>query len=112
CFLFPVERRAVEAFEPAFAPLGADPATEARFHAWRHARDAFHLKVRRDPPKAPSDRWQKHYFRGVDVGGGALISDQRAKLRLRPFDRSAAPQVPAVPADDTLSPLPRSPAHR
>jgi hypothetical protein len=110
CFLFPVERRAVEAFEPAFAPLGADPATEARFRAWSQARDAFHARARQHPPKAPTDRWQKHYFRGVDVGGEALISDHRSKVRLRPFDRPAAPQAPVAPTDDILSPLPRLPA--
>ena len=71
CFLFPVQRAAVEAFEPVFAPLGADPATAARFKAWSEARDAFHAKMQAEPPKAPADRWQKHYYRGVDASGGA-----------------------------------------
>ena len=102
CFFFPVERAAVEAFEPAFAPMDADPATAARFKAWSEARDAFHLKMRDNPPAAPADKWQKHYYRGVDVAGEALIADHRAKLRLRPFDRAAAPQVPLAPTDDPL----------
>jgi hypothetical protein len=100
CFIFPVERAAVEAFEPAFAPLGADPATEARFQAWSQARDAFHVRMQHEPPKAPANRWQKHYYRGVDVAGEALIDDHRAKLRLKPFDRMAAPNAPAAPAED------------
>jgi hypothetical protein len=100
CFLFPVERAAMEAFKPAFAPLGADPATEAGFQAWSQARDAFHAKMQGDAPKAPADRWQKHYYRGVDVSGEALVSDHRAKLRLRPFDRSATPDIPLAPVDD------------
>jgi hypothetical protein len=104
CFFFPVQRAAVEAFAPAFAPLGADPATEARFRAWSAARDAFQAQVKRDPPKAPADRWQKHYYQGVDVGGEALATDHRAKLRLRTFDRTAAPDLPAAPADDASSP--------
>ena len=97
CFLFPVERAAVEAFEPAFAPLGEDPATEARFHAWSKERDAFHARMRTDPPMTPADRWQKHYYRGIDVSGEALVTDHRAKLRLKGFDRSAAPLVPLAP---------------
>ncbi|MEN3950026.1 DUF6065 family protein [Iodidimonas sp. SYSU 1G8] len=104
CFLFPVERGAIESFEPAFAPLDADPETAARFHAWSAARDAFHAKIQRDPPQAPADRWQKHYYRGVDVNGNSLVDDHRTKLRLKPFDRSAAPQVPAAPAEDAPRP--------
>ncbi len=104
CFLFPVQRGAVEAFEPSFAPLGADPDTEKRFRAWSEARDAFHAKMQREPPKAPADRWQKHYYRGVDVTGEVLAPDHRAKLRAKPFDRSAAPDVPAPPFEDAPQP--------
>jgi hypothetical protein len=100
CFLFPVQRASVEAFEPTFAPLGADPATEQRFKDWSAARDAFHAKMQVEPPKAPADRWQKHYYRGVDVAGEALIDDHRAKLRLKGFDRSAIPDLPAPPTED------------
>ena len=106
CFIFPLERAAVEAFEPAFAPLGADPATEARFVAGSEARDAFQARMGREPPKAPADRWQKHYYRGVDVSGEPLISDHRSKLRLRPFARDAAPQAPTAPSDDAALPRP------
>ncbi len=100
CFLFPVQRGLVEAFEPAFAPLEADPATAARFRAWSEARDQFHARMQNEPPKTPADRWQKHYYRGVDVSGERLVSDHRSKLRLKAFDRTAAPNVPIAPADD------------
>ncbi len=106
CFLFPVQRGAVEAFAPAFAPLGADPDTQARFRAWSEARDAFHARMRENPPAAPADRWQKHYYRGVDVSGEVRAADHRSKLRLRPFDRAAAPQVPQPPAEDAPPPAP------
>jgi len=100
CFIFPTPRAALEDFEPVFAPLGADPVTAERFQAWSEARDAFHASVQRDPPKAPADRWQKHYYRGVDVAGDTLVPDHRTKLRLRPFDRAAAPGVPVAPPED------------
>ena len=99
CFLFPMPRAALEEFEPAFAPLGTDPAIAARFQAWSEARNAFHASIQRDPPKAPADRWQKHYYRGVDVSGETLVPDHRTKLRLRPFDRRATPDVPIAPPD-------------
>lgn len=108
-FIFPLQRAALEDFEPEFAPLAAAPATAARFQAWSEARDAFHEAVQRQPPAAPADRWQKHYYRGVDVAGETLVPDHRTKLRLRPFDRHAAPDVPLPPADDAALPVPAAP---
>jgi len=102
CFLFPIERASIEAFTPVFAPLDADPATAERFRTWSAARDEFQARMRREPPKAPADRWQKHYYRGVDASGESLIADHRAKLRLKPFGRAAAPEVPQAPADDPV----------
>src|SRR6267378_3086043 len=83
CFFFPVLRTAIESFNPKFEPLSADPATMQRFQAWSRARDEFHERMRVEPPRAPADRWQRHYYRGVDIDGEALIDDHRAKLRLR-----------------------------
>jgi hypothetical protein len=100
CFLFPVQRGAIETFEPAFAPLEGDPQTMARFTAWSQARDAFHIQMREDPPRAPSARWQKHYYRGTDLAGAELVHDHQTKLRLKAFDRSATAQAPVAPAHD------------
>ncbi len=100
CFLFPVERAAIEAFVPKFEPLESDPATMERFRAWSRARDEFHQRMAANPPHTPADRWQKHYYRGVDASGHSLVKDHRAKLRLRRFDTSAAPEMPAAPDDD------------
>jgi hypothetical protein len=105
CFLFPVQRGAIEAFAPAFQPLAADPATMQRFQEWSRARDAFHRRMTADPPAAPADRWQKHYYRGVDASGQSGVEDHRTKLRLRPFDASAAPGLVAAPKDDALPPM-------
>lgn len=104
CFLFPIERAAIETFTPKFEPLDADPATMERFRDWSRARDAFHERMATDPPRAPAERWQKHYYLGVDSRGEALIRDHRTKLRLRPFDASDAPDIPAAPDNDASSP--------
>jgi len=100
CFFFPVERAAIEAFVPKFEPLESDPATMERFRAWSRARDEFHERMATNPPRTPADRWQKHYYRGVDAGGQSLTKNHRSKLRLRRFDASTAPQVPTAPAED------------
>jgi hypothetical protein len=99
-FVFPLQRAALEAFDPKFEPIGDDAELERRFADWSRARDAFHEAMRRAPPATAADKWQKHYYRGVDVAGEALISDHQAKLRLKPFDRAATPAVPAPPEGD------------
>ena len=109
CFLFPVERSAIEAFQPKFERLESDPATMERFQTWSKARDEFHQRVGTNPPPASAAHWQKHYYRGVDVSGQALIDDHRAKLRLKPFDRRAAPEIPIAPADDAKLAKPAQP---
>jgi hypothetical protein len=100
CFFFPVQRAAIEQFAPRFEALDADPETMERFTAWSRARDDFHRRLIDDPPRNPSDRWQKHYYRGVDVSGEKLVDDHRSKLRLQRFDAGAAPGLPAAPDTD------------
>ena len=111
-FLFPVQRAAIEAFAPKFERLDADPATMERFQAWSRARDEFHQRMASEPPRTPSDRWQKHYYRGVDMGGGSLVKDHRAKLRLKRFDTQATPEVPPAPDFDAPEPASSAPPSR
>jgi hypothetical protein len=109
-FLFPVQRGALEAFEPRFAPLESAPELKDRFQAWSTARDAFQQRMRDHPPAVAADKWQKHYYRGVDVAGESLVDDHQAKLRLKPFDRTAAPGVPKPRSDDPPLTPPATPA--
>ncbi len=111
CFVFPVQRAAIETFKPRLAPIEEDPALLDRFKDWSRGRDAFQERMRREPPATPADRWQKHYYRGVDASGQALIKDHRAKLRLKGFDASAVPGAPRAPLDDSfaVSPPPAAP---
>ena len=102
-FLFPIERGAVEAFAPRFEPIDSNPEARDGFNAWSRERDAFHKKMQTEPPAAGADKWQKHYYRGVDVDGRAWVDDHKSKLRLAPFDASATPQVPAPPMKDERS---------
>ena len=102
-FLFPVERATLEAFRPRFAPIDDDPALKQRFADWSRARDEFHRRMATEPPRAGADKWQKHYYRGVDVSGETLVADHRAKLRLAAFDASSTPQAPVAPARDDVA---------
>ncbi len=96
CFVFPVQRGYLEATTPKLVPLDADPQVRDSFKAWSRSRNAFGAKVRAEPPTRPADRWQKHYFRGVDVDGVQGAEDHSTKLRPPPFlPASEPPQMPA-----------------
>ena len=41
-----------------------------------------------EPPKSPADRWQKHYYRGVDVAGETLV--RRSPRQAEAASRSTA----------------------
>ncbi len=108
--IFPIERGAVERFEPRFAPLASDPELERQFHAWSAARDAFHLRMQSEPPANPADKWQKHYYRGVDIEGRAHVADHKPKLRVKTF--RVGPSAPPAQATRPLARVPRPAARR
>jgi hypothetical protein len=85
CFFFPVERAAIERFEPRLMPLGDAPDVERQFEDWRESRLAFHEKMATDRPAARSDSWQKNYYRGDNPDGTPGASDHQQKLRVKPF---------------------------
>jgi hypothetical protein len=86
CFFFPLQTGLIEGFEPRFEPMEAEPGLPETFAAWSRSRDAFQERVAREQPANPTDRWQKHYYRGVDpVNEEPTPFEHRTKLRLKPF---------------------------
>ncbi|MBC7506450.1 MAG: hypothetical protein H7267_12125 [Sandarakinorhabdus sp.] len=85
-FFFPVERQALPAFEPKFAPLASNPELAAQFAFWNKARNEFHAAVAASPPTDPADHWQKHYYRGTDASGCPGAVDHQTKLRVRQWE--------------------------
>ena len=102
CFIFPVPRGAVEAFEPRYRPLESDSDTYRRYHDWKRERDAMRERMRLAPPSAAADQWSKRYYRGIDITGQSLIDDHRAKLRVQPFSNAETPAAPEPPAKDSF----------
>jgi len=84
-FIFPVERGRVEQFEPRIARLEGEPELKRQFEMWSKSRDAFKQWVIENNPPAPSDKWQKLYYRGLDAEGRPGPADHQSKLRVRPF---------------------------
>jgi Family of unknown function (DUF6065)/Cupin-like domain len=94
CFFFPVQRALLDDIKPALAPIDAEPGLLDRFQDWSRGRDAFVLRMANKPPPAPADKWQKHYYRGVDMSEQEQVGDHRTRLRLKPFDASAISRPP------------------
>ena len=94
---FPVERAAIEAVEPTFAAIDGNPELKEQFQTWSRSRDAFHERMRTNPPDNPSDKWQKLYYRGQNPDGQCPVSDHQSKLRLREFARKDLAGPPKRP---------------
>lgn len=85
CFFFPVERGVLDTVRPEVRPLSDAPDLDAGFAAWKDSRDAFHEHIRKTQPTAPTDQWQKLYYRGIGPMGEPGPDDHQSKLRLASF---------------------------
>lgn len=103
CFFFPIQRTLMEQVRPRFADIETAPELKAEFERWSRLRDEFQAKVAAEPPRLPSQKWQKHYYRGVDTQGRAHVDDHRTKVRLAAFE-------PAVEPARCTTPLPATPS--
>lgn len=103
CFFFPVPRGALEVMTPKYVPLKAVPELLEQFRAWSRSRDAFREEVEKNPPTAPSARWQKLYYRGVDMLDRSCPEHQ-AKLHLKAFvtENETSPPESMLPGIDSV----------
>jgi Family of unknown function (DUF6065) len=85
CFVFPVQRGALEQMQPRLVPLAEAPEVAEEFAAWSRSRNEFQATVAEKAPQAPADRWQKRYYRGLTMQDRQGVADHRTKLRLREF---------------------------
>lgn len=85
CFIFPVQRGALEQFSPTIKPLSSNPELQEQFTAWSQSRTAFQAQQAATPSAVPAEKWQKRYYRGLDMQDRAGAPDHRTRLRLKPF---------------------------
>jgi Family of unknown function (DUF6065) len=93
CFIQPAQRDALERMNPKFVPLSDNPDAARQFAAWSESRNSFQAKVAEKAPSAPTDQWQKRYYRGLDMDDKPGVPDHRAKLRLKPFVQGVAEEA-------------------
>lgn len=111
CFVFPVNRRLLEDVEPRLLPMSEAPELHDQFEAWRRSRNAFHEKMRTDPPANSADAWQKLYYRGTNPDGSAGAPDHKSKLRV-PHFRTPAGEPLRPPAAAAGCPARQAPSAR
>jgi hypothetical protein len=86
CHIFPIKREEIEAFEPELRPISEDPDLAAHYQSWKTSRGQFNADLKAPGSDAQAQRWQKHYYRGVDIRGqSAAAEDHRTRVRLKPF---------------------------
>jgi hypothetical protein len=84
-FFFPLQRDMIEAVEPEFRPIESDPDLAERFSTWRDARLQFNREIQEAGSPAHHQRWQKHYYRGVQLDGSDGPPDHKVKLYVKPW---------------------------
>jgi hypothetical protein len=113
CFIFPVQRGYLEEITPKLVPMEHDRELMRQFKAWSASRDSFQARVAKETPAAGTDKWQKRYYRGIDMTDRTAIADHQIKPRLKPFvSGEPAPQhgSPAAPAQAEGPPAAAAPS--
>jgi hypothetical protein len=82
--LLPVPRGLLEQMQPVKRPLASDPDLEKAYKNWQVSRDQFNADLTKEGSEARKEKWQKLYYRGLDMQGGEF-EDHQIKLRLKPF---------------------------
>ncbi len=103
CFVFPVRRGALESIEPEIRDIADAPDLQRDYELWGRERRNFSDRLMVKGSTEARMRWQKRYYRGLDMRDRPAIPDHQAKLRLAEFaDRRT--DVPAPAAE--RAPLP------
>jgi hypothetical protein len=89
CQFFPVPRGIVDNVQPVLRDIKSDSELHAMHKEWRVSRDDFIKALNDQQPEAVSQKWQKHYFRGLYPDGSQGISEHQTKVRPREFKAEA-----------------------
>jgi len=98
CFVFPVQRGYLDDANPKLVPMEKDPELLRQFKAWSASRDQFRAKVAKEQPSAGADKWQKRYYRGVDMTEKQAVEDHQIKPRPAAFAPGEPEQQPGPAA--------------
>ncbi len=75
--VFPVQRNAIESFEPEIRDVTTDPKLKADFERWSQSRSTFLDDLKTPESQAVEEGWQRDYTKMA----------QQTKLKVRPFKK-------------------------
>lgn len=84
-FFFPIMRHVLEEAVPTIKFIDENPVLKQQFTEWSQSRDAFVTEMRQDLQRAPTEKWQKLYFRGLCPNGSVGSENHRTKVRAPEF---------------------------
>ena len=68
--------------------LSADPELKHQHDAWTASRARFNIDLKQPGSDAPSDKWQKLYYRGLGPDSAQTAAEaHRTRLRLKPLKK-------------------------
>jgi hypothetical protein len=85
CHIFPVRRGSLETIQPRIQPIAANPELATDYAEWHARRQQFNDELKELGSEARTQKWQKHYLRGVTPRGEDAPETHRVKTSLRPF---------------------------
>jgi hypothetical protein len=105
CFVYPVQRGYLDEVKPKYVPMEKNADLMRQFRAWSASRDQFQAKVAKEQPAAGADKWQKRYYRGVDMDEKPGVPDHQIKPRLAEFAPGDAPAGDTPPPREKRQPV-------
>lgn len=87
CNIHPIQRGALEAFEPEILPIESNPELHKEHDLWGKARQKFNEDLEVEGTQAQKEKWQKSYYRGLRPDGSPGAEDHIIKLRLQDFKK-------------------------
>ena len=96
CAFFPVPRGLLEATEPEMRDLDSNPRLQEDHAEWCRSRREFLERLAIHGTREQTEKWQKHYFRGLKPDGTEGTKQHETNLRLKPIvDRRQAVDGPS-----------------
>jgi hypothetical protein len=94
CQIFPIQRTAIENFEPEIRSMSERPELQDYMKDWGDYRERFKKALKDPNSEERRKKWPPHYRKGVDLHGNETAPEtHRTKVRLKPFaDRRGEPR--------------------
>lgn len=106
CFVYPVPRGVLNETEAEVRLLSENPTLEADYKTWAADRAKFSDQLKITGSQEKDEKWQKRYYRGIDMRGEVGVADHQSKLRLPEFaDQRVSATRPTRAASEATLPL-------